>query len=129
MVFAIADRTGELLGVYRMLDATVFSIDVSIAKARNTAYHADPVDVRDEDLGDIIEGLERGAALINHTFRFQALPRFPSGSESSSTRGTSPGPFSILNDPGVNSGTAENIGVPGPADEYMKPESSVYGYD
>ena len=40
MVFAVADRDGNVLGLYRMFDATVFSIDVAVAKARNTAYYA-----------------------------------------------------------------------------------------
>ena len=41
MVFAVADTAGNVLGLYRMRDATVFSIDVAVAKARNTAYYAD----------------------------------------------------------------------------------------
>ncbi len=46
MVLSVADTNGELLGVYRMADATIFSIDVSIAKARNTAYYADAMDLK-----------------------------------------------------------------------------------
>ncbi|HEX6985688.1 MAG TPA: matrixin family metalloprotease, partial [Planctomycetaceae bacterium] len=41
MVLAVTDTSGEVLGLYRMKDATVFSIDVAVAKARNTAYYAD----------------------------------------------------------------------------------------
>ena len=44
MVLAVADRNGEVLGLFRMPDATIFSIDVSVAKARNTAYYADAAD-------------------------------------------------------------------------------------
>ncbi len=44
MVFAVTDNTGEVLGLFRMPDATVFSIDVAVAKARNVAYYADPVE-------------------------------------------------------------------------------------
>ncbi|HKB02443.1 MAG TPA: hypothetical protein VKD90_09490, partial [Gemmataceae bacterium] len=40
MVFAVTDRMGEVVGLYRMPDATVFSIDVAVAKARNVAYYA-----------------------------------------------------------------------------------------
>jgi uncharacterized protein GlcG (DUF336 family) len=55
MVFAVSDRDGNVLGLYRMPDATVFSIDVAVAKARNTAYYADasalqPADMVDDDL-------------------------------------------------------------------------------
>src|SRR5207249_582403 len=52
MVFAVTDNTGNLLGLYRMPDATIFSIDVAVAKARNVAYYANanelqPIDRRD----------------------------------------------------------------------------------
>lgn len=40
MVLSVADKAGNVLGIYRMQDATVFSIDVAVAKARNTAYDA-----------------------------------------------------------------------------------------
>jgi uncharacterized protein GlcG (DUF336 family) len=98
MVLSVADTNGELLGVYRMPDATIFSIDVSIAKSRNTAYYADPVDLQDPDRidfnGDGVFGpistslndfsgdtLPRGTALTNRTFRFVVEPRYPSGIE------------------------------------------------
>ena len=42
MVFAVTDKAGNILGLYRMPDATFFSIDVAVAKARNVAYYADP---------------------------------------------------------------------------------------
>ena len=35
MVIAVADLDGSILALYRMPDATVFSIDVAVAKARN----------------------------------------------------------------------------------------------
>lgn len=55
MVISVADKDGNVLGLYRMPDATVFSIDVAVAKARNTAYYADstalvPDDRVDDDL-------------------------------------------------------------------------------
>lgn len=94
MVIAVADTNGELLGVYRMPDATVFSIDVSIAKARNTGYYADPAALQPADRvdfnGDGVFGpisttlsdgdtLPLGTALTNRTFRFLAEPRYPTG--------------------------------------------------
>ncbi len=98
MVLSVADTNGELLGAYRMPDATIFSIDVSIAKARNTAYYADPDDLQDPDRLDFnsdgVFGLEsktlydpsgdtlpRGTALTNRTLRFVVEPRYPSGIE------------------------------------------------
>src|SRR5205085_8397060 len=42
MVFAISDLAGNLVGLYRMEDATIFSIDVAVAKARNAVYFSSP---------------------------------------------------------------------------------------
>jgi uncharacterized protein GlcG (DUF336 family) len=52
MVIAVADKAGNVLGLYRMPDATIFSIDVAVAKARNTAYYADPTALQDADKVD-----------------------------------------------------------------------------
>src|SRR6185369_16890077 len=52
MVIAVADKAGNVLGLYRMPDATVFSIDVAVAKARNTAYYADPTALQPDDMVD-----------------------------------------------------------------------------
>jgi uncharacterized protein GlcG (DUF336 family) len=38
MVIAIADLDGTIIGLRRMDDATVFSIDVAATKARNMVY-------------------------------------------------------------------------------------------
>ncbi len=38
MMISVADLDGNLLAIYRMHDATIFSIDVSVAKARNVIY-------------------------------------------------------------------------------------------
>lgn len=52
MVIAVADKAGNILGLYRMPDATIFSIDVAVAKARNTAYYADPSALQNADKVD-----------------------------------------------------------------------------
>jgi uncharacterized protein GlcG (DUF336 family) len=52
MVLSVADKAGNVLGIYRMQDATVFSIDVAVAKARNTAYYADPTALQPQDKVD-----------------------------------------------------------------------------
>ena len=52
MVFAVSDRDGNVLGLYRMFDATVFSIDVAVAKSRNTAYYANAALLEDADKVD-----------------------------------------------------------------------------
>jgi uncharacterized protein GlcG (DUF336 family) len=60
MVFAVSDSAGEVLGLYRMPDATVFSIDVAVAKSRNTVYYAsdrlqdpDEVDANNDGAQDV----------------------------------------------------------------------------
>ncbi len=130
MVFAVADRTGEVLGLYRMPDATIFSIDVAVAKARNTAYYADAgaiqdIDRVDEDFPrDGVPDLPPGIAFTNRTFRFLAEARYPSGVD-----GSAPGPFSILTDPGINPVTAENIGGPAPFTNFVDANASVLGHN
>lgn len=61
MVFAVADRDGNILGLYRMPDSTIFSIDVAVAKARNTAYYADASAIQPADLVDDDILLARGS--------------------------------------------------------------------
>jgi uncharacterized protein GlcG (DUF336 family) len=130
MVFAVSDSSGEVLGLYRMPDATVFSIDVAVAKSRNTGYYAsdrlqvvDEVDANNDNNPDV----PRNTAFTNRTFRFLAAPRFPTGAEN-----TSPGDFSILNMPGINPKTAENSfpNSPLPASIYADPATaSVVSFD
>lgn len=127
MVFSVADRAGNVLGLYRMPDATVFSLDVAVAKARNTAYYAEediaPAD-RVDDNDDGVADLPKGTALTNRTFRFLSEPRYPSGVD-----GSQPGDFSILRDPGIDPLTAENAGPPLPASVYSSDDTSVLGFD
>jgi uncharacterized protein GlcG (DUF336 family) len=123
MVFAVADLDGEILGLFRMQDATIFSIDVAVAKARNTAYHAD---------GSSLQSFDQvgaaGTALTNRTFRFLSEPRFPDGVD-----GTPAGPFSTLNHPSIDLNTGENLGFPAAAgtfDPAVNPNTaSVLGFD
>jgi uncharacterized protein GlcG (DUF336 family) len=110
MVLSVADTDGNVLGLYRMQDSTVFSIDVAVAKARNVAYYADPNalkpadQVDDDDNG--VADLTKGIAFSNRTFRFLSEARYPSGVDF-----TIPGDFSSLRNPGINRFTAENEGA------------------
>jgi uncharacterized protein GlcG (DUF336 family) len=116
MIFAVTDTAGNVLGLYRMPDATVFSIDVAVAKARNVAYYDDPSQLQPADQ---VPGVAPGVAFTARTFRFLAQPRYPEG-----TDGTPPAPFSILNDGGSNPITGLNTGAPLPASAF----NSVEGY-
>jgi len=117
MVFAVSDQEGNIVGLYRMPDATVFSIDVAVAKARNLAYYNNAAKLQPIDQ---LPGLAPGTAITNRTVRYAALPRFPEGIDSSP-----PGPFSILNDGNVNPFTGVQVGPRLPASAFQ----SVQGYD
>lgn len=112
MVFAVSDKDGNILGLYRMPDATVFSLAVAVAKARNDAYYADANQLQPIDQ---VPGLPKGVAMTSRSFRYLAQPRFPEGAD-----GNPPGPFSILNDAPV-----VNVNGPAPASAFQ----SVQGYD
>jgi uncharacterized protein GlcG (DUF336 family) len=117
MVFAVTDETGNILGLFRMQDATVFSIDVAVAKARNVAYYANPGQLQTIDN----VGAPAGTAFTNRTFRYLAEPRFPEGID-----GDLPGVFSVLTDGGADLQTGRQIGPPLPASAYFR---SVQGHD
>src|ERR1700758_868367 len=42
MTIAVTDLDGTILGLHRLPDATVFSVDVAVAKARNVVYFSGP---------------------------------------------------------------------------------------
>lgn len=118
-VYAVTDMTGEVVALFREADATIFSIDVAVAKARNVAYYADPSQLQAVDQ---IQGVPAGIAFTNRTFRFAAQPRFPEGIDVAL-----PGPFSVLLDDPLNTNryTGRLTGAPLPASAYQ----SVAGYD
>lgn len=64
MVIAVADKAGNILALYRMPDATFFSIDVAVAKARNTAYYADASALQNADKVDDDLLVQRGAVTV-----------------------------------------------------------------
>ena len=43
MIISVCDLDGVLLGVYRERDATLFSLEISITKARNAAFFSNPL--------------------------------------------------------------------------------------
>jgi len=97
MVLAVSDTTGQLIGLFRMSDATVFSIDVAVAKSRNVIYFSSPTIETIDTLDCPAPGLTscsatpffpKGTAMTNRTLGFAAQPFFPSGID-----GTTPGPL------------------------------------
>jgi len=83
MMIAVSDLDGTIVGMYRMHDATVFSIDVAATKARNVIYFSGPNRTADD-----LPGVPMGTAVTNRTIGFGAQPLFPPGINDSS-----PGPF------------------------------------
>jgi uncharacterized protein GlcG (DUF336 family) len=74
MVIAVSDIDGNVLGLFRMPDATVFSIDVAVAKSRNVIYFSSGrLDPRD------LQGVPAGTAVTNRTISFGAQPLYPPG--------------------------------------------------
>ena len=86
MAIAVADLDGTIIGLYRMPDATVFSIDVAATKARNMVYFNSAT----RSTADL-PGVPIGTAVTNRTIGFGAQPLFPPGID-----GTQPGPFFTL---------------------------------
>lgn len=81
-VIAVADVDGSLLALYRMPDATLFSVDVAVAKSRNVVYFSGPSGSVD------LPGVTAGTAVTNRTLGFAGQPFYPSGAD-----GSQPGPF------------------------------------
>lgn len=81
-VIAVADLDGRLMALFRMPDATVFSIDVAVAKSRNVIYFSGTPDPAD------LPGVPAETAVTNRTLDFAGQPLFPGGID-----GTQPGPF------------------------------------
>jgi uncharacterized protein GlcG (DUF336 family) len=71
MVIAVSDLDGNILGLYRMSDSTVFSIDVAVAKARNVVYFSGRLDPRD------LPGVPDRTAISNRTISFMSQPFYP----------------------------------------------------
>jgi uncharacterized protein GlcG (DUF336 family) len=83
MVIAVADLDGTIIGLRRMQDSTVFSIDVAATKARNMVYF-NSVARTPADLN----GVPMGTAVTSRTISFGAQPLYPPGID-----GSSAGPF------------------------------------
>ena len=83
MAIAVGDLDGTIIGLYRMADSTVFSIDVAATKARNMVYFSGTARTAAD-----LNGVPMGTAVTNRTIGYGAQPFFPSGID-----GSSAGPF------------------------------------
>src|SRR5271154_3007170 len=87
MVIAVSDLDGTFIGLRRMPDATIFSVDVAASKARNMTYFNSPT-VAPTDL----PGVPLGTAVTNRTISFGAMPLYPPGIGGNPPP-ANPGPF------------------------------------
>jgi uncharacterized protein GlcG (DUF336 family) len=83
MVIAVSDLDGTLIGLRRMPDSTIFSIDVAASKARNMVYFNGPNRTASD-----LPGVPIGTAVTSRTISFGAQPLFPPG-----INGSGDGPF------------------------------------
>lgn len=83
MVIAVADLEGTVIGLRRMADSTVFSIDVAVTKARNMVYFNSASRAAAD-----LNGVPMGTAVTNRTIGFGAQPLYPPGID-----GANAGPF------------------------------------
>jgi uncharacterized protein GlcG (DUF336 family) len=83
MVIAVADLDGTIIGLRRMQDSTVFSIDVAASKARNMVYFNSSARAA-ADLNQV----PLRTAVTNRTISFGSQPFFPPGID-----GSAAGPF------------------------------------
>jgi uncharacterized protein GlcG (DUF336 family) len=86
MAIAVADLDGTIMGLRRMQDSTVFSIDVAATKARNMVYF----NSASRTVADL-NGVPMGTAVTNRTISFGAQPLYPPGID-----GSGAGPFFSL---------------------------------
>jgi uncharacterized protein GlcG (DUF336 family) len=105
MVIAVSDLDGTLIGLHRMTDSTIFSIDVAATKARNVIYFSGST----RQAADLNE-VPMGTAVTNRTIGFGAQPFFPSGID-----GTQPGPFFNLYTMDVAHPCTQGLQVPSSA--------------
>jgi uncharacterized protein GlcG (DUF336 family) len=84
---SVADLDGSIVGLYRMPDSTMFSVDVAVAKSRNVIYFSGGSSYGPGDAADL-PGVPATEAVTNRTIGFGAQPFYPPG-----INYTAPGPF------------------------------------
>jgi uncharacterized protein GlcG (DUF336 family) len=125
MIIAVSDFDGTMLGVYREPDATLFSLEVSVSKARNAYYYSNP-NSRDvggpnngmhplasvfpnENASGVLTGPVNGIAVTARSFGFLTQPSFPPTID-----GSSPGPLRCLIDRNATAQAFDKMGFAPP---------------
>ena len=87
MILAICNTQGLILGAFRMEDAPIFSLDVSVTKARNVMYFSSQEAIDNGEFGtngslfDNYQGSP--VAITNRTLGFLTQPFYPPGIDTS----------------------------------------------
>ena len=96
-IIAVADLDGTIIGMFRMKDATIFSIDVAATKARNVIFFSGPnrlacTTFKRPDFFTIptaitcdLPTVPKGTAMTNRSIEFGSEPFFPPGIDYGST--------------------------------------------
>ncbi len=91
MIITVTDIDDVILGCYRMEDATLFSLEISITKARNSVYFSNPgsLDASGPRAGKHpLDGIvPAGTAITCRTLGFLSQPFFPPGIQGSGVKG------------------------------------------
>ncbi|MFT5289223.1 MAG: hypothetical protein ACI82F_001283 [Planctomycetota bacterium] len=110
MIITITDADGVILAAYRMADATLFSLEISLSKARNAYYYSNPLSVDasgpnagnhplmpvffdQPDVLTVMTDPGRGIAVTARSLGFLAAEFFPPTID-----GSDPGPLVPLRD-------------------------------
>ncbi len=104
MAIAVADLDGTIIGMYRMADSTVFSIDVAATKARNVVYFSSGARTAAD-----LTSVPLGTGVTNRTIGFGAQPFFPPGID-----GSAAGPFFNLYQQDAANPCTQGFQVAGP---------------
>jgi len=104
MAIAVTDLDGTIIGLYRMADGTVFSIDVAATKARNVVYFSSGARTAAD-----LTSVPTGTAVTNRTIGFGAQPFFPPGID-----GSAAGPFFNIYQRDVANPCTQGFQVAGP---------------
>jgi uncharacterized protein GlcG (DUF336 family) len=116
MSIAVSDIHGNIIGLRRMTDGTVFSIDVAATKARNVVYFSSM-----SRMAVDLNYVPLGTAVTNRTIGFGAQPFFPPGINASSL-----GPFFNLFTQDVTNPCTQGYQVPGPSWPAMNQSGIVF---
>jgi len=89
MQVGVTDTDGNILGLFRTNDATMFSLDIVIQKARSVSMFSDPTQMLGTQLRQALGvGVASEGAFTTRTFGFLGQPFYPPGID-----GTNPGPL------------------------------------